>query len=47
MDLPGEFDHPSWLTAFGTVSGYLAILTVMTLLLFGIPYLFFVVANPV
>lgn len=41
MALPAQFDHPSWLTAVSTVIGYLIILTVMTALLFGVPYLFF------
>lgn len=41
MDLPGNFDHPSFLAAFGTGFGYLVILGVMTALLFGLPYLFF------
>ena len=37
----GQFDHPAWLTVAGTVGGYLVVLAVMTLLLFGIPYLLF------
>jgi len=41
MDLPGEFDHPALRTAIGTIFGYGLILLVMTLLLFGIPYLVF------
>jgi hypothetical protein len=41
MALPAQFDHPSWLTAVSTVVGYLVILTVMTLLLFGVPYAVF------
>jgi hypothetical protein len=41
MELPGELDHPSFLTAVGTGVGYLVILTVMTALLFGLPFLFF------
>lgn len=36
-----QFDHPAWLTAAGTLGGYAVILVVMTLLLFGIPYLIF------
>jgi hypothetical protein len=43
MALPAQFDHPSWLTAVSTVVGYLVILTVMTILLFGVPYAFFAV----
>lgn len=38
MELPGQFDHPSFVTAIGTVTGYLLILLVMTVLLFGIPF---------
>jgi len=41
MELPGEFDHPALLTAAGTVFSYGLILLVMTILIFGIPYLFF------
>ncbi len=41
MELPGQFDHPSFTTAFGTVFGYLLILAVMTLVLFLVPYVFF------
>lgn len=41
MTLPGQFDHPSFTTAFGTVFGYVLILAVMTLLLFLVPYAFF------
>jgi len=37
----GDFDHPAWLTAAGTVGGYLVILAVMTVLLFLVPYLIF------
>jgi hypothetical protein len=39
-----QFDHPSWLTAFGTVLGYLAILIGMFVLLFVIPYLLFLLS---
>ena len=31
--------HPIWRNALGTVVGYGLILVVMTLLLFGVPYL--------
>jgi hypothetical protein len=31
--------HPIWWNALGTVVGYALILVVMTLLLFGLPYL--------
>jgi len=41
MALPGQFDHPSFVTAVGTVTGYLLILAVMTLLIFLVPYAFF------
>lgn len=41
MELPAQFDHPSFFTAFGTVFGYLLILAVMTVLLFLVPYAFF------
>ncbi|MHB9285573.1 hypothetical protein ACKVMT_00865 [Halobacteriales archaeon Cl-PHB] len=36
-----DLDHPAWLTAAGTVAGYGAILLVLTLLLFALPYLLF------
>ncbi|MFC6836343.1 hypothetical protein [Halomarina ordinaria] len=36
------YDHPSFRTAAGTAVGYLLVLAVMTLLLFGIPYALFV-----
>jgi len=39
--LSEKFDHPSWFTAGGTVLGYLAILTVMTVLLFVVPFVLF------
>jgi len=41
MELPGQFDHPALRTAIGTVFTYGLILLVMTALLFGVPYLFF------
>jgi hypothetical protein len=41
MNLPADFDHPSWLTALGTLAGYGVILLVMTVLLFLIPYAIF------
>lgn len=41
MSVADHFDHPSFFTAFGTVFGYLLILTAMTLLIFVVPYLFF------
>ena len=40
-DLKEEHDHPSWLTAAGTFVAYGLILGVMTLVLFGLPYLIF------
>jgi len=36
-----DFDHPSWTTALGTLAGYGAILLVMTLVLFLVPYAIF------
>jgi hypothetical protein len=42
MNLPIErFDHPVWVTSLATAIGYGIILTVMTVLLFAIPYLVF------
>lgn len=37
-----QFRHPAWRTAAGTLVGYGIILAVLTLLLFGLPYLLFV-----
>ncbi|QLG47395.1 hypothetical protein [Natrinema halophilum] len=37
----GEFEHPSWLTAAGTGIGYLLILAVLTLALFVVPWIVF------
>lgn len=42
MNLPADFDHPSWLTALGTFAGYAAILLAMFVALFLIPYGIFV-----
>ncbi|WP_435077881.1 hypothetical protein [Halococcus sp. AFM35] len=42
MSALSEYDHPAWLTIAGTVAGYGAILLVMTLVLFLLPYLIFV-----
>lgn len=42
LDLPGGYDHPSWLTAVGTVVGYGVIMAVLTVLLFAVPWLVFV-----
>lgn len=36
-----RFDHPAWLTAGGTLVGYAIIVSVMTVLLFLVPYLIF------
>ncbi|GAA0199200.1 hypothetical protein ACFFQF_15870 [Haladaptatus pallidirubidus] len=41
MNLPADFDHPAWLTAAGTIASYLLILALMTVLLFGVPYVIF------
>ncbi|WP_166035627.1 hypothetical protein [Halorussus pelagicus] len=38
MNLPADFEHPSWLTAFGTLAGYGAILLAMFVVLFLLPY---------
>ncbi|WP_168216195.1 hypothetical protein [Halorussus halobius] len=38
MNLPADFDHPSWRTALGTVAGYAAILLAMFVALFLVPY---------
>lgn len=35
------YDHPSWLTAFGTLAGYGAILLVLFVALFVLPYVVF------
>ncbi len=40
MDL-STFDHPVWRAVGGTLLGYAAILLVMTLLLFLLPYAVF------
>jgi len=37
LDL-AAYDHPSWVTAVATVAGYLVILAVMTVVLFGLPW---------
>jgi hypothetical protein len=42
MNLPADFEHPSWLTAFGTLAGYAAILLAMFVVLFLVPYAIFV-----
>lgn len=41
VDLPGGYDHPSWLTAVSTVVAYGAILAMMFVLLFVVPTLVF------
>ena len=44
MDLPeplARYTDPAWVTAVGTVVGYGAILVVMFLLLFVVPFLIF------
>jgi len=40
-NLPGGVDHPSWLTVAGTFLGYAAILVLLTVVLFVIPFLVF------
>lgn len=42
MNLPADLDHPSWLTALGTLAGYGVILLAMFFLLFLVPYAIFV-----
>lgn len=42
MNLPADFEHPSWLTAFGTFAGYGIILLAMFVVLFLVPYGIFV-----
>ncbi len=43
MTVDGErFRHPSWLSAVGVGVGYLLIMAVLTVLLFGLPYALFV-----
>ncbi|MFB6361987.1 MAG: hypothetical protein ABEH59_11785 [Halobacteriales archaeon] len=37
-----QFSQPAWFAAFGTAGGYAILLLVMTVLLFGLPYLIFV-----
>ncbi|MFC4552237.1 MULTISPECIES: hypothetical protein [Halorussus] len=41
MNLSADFEHPSWLTALGTLAGYGAILLAMFVLLFLVPYAVF------
>lgn len=36
-----QFDHPAWLTALGTGIGYGLMLALLTVVLFGLPYLLF------
>jgi hypothetical protein len=40
-DIREKFEHPSWFTFGGTAAGYLLVLTLMTVLLFAIPFLVF------
>lgn len=42
LSLAGGNDHPTWLTAVGTLLGYGVILAVMFAVLFVVPYLLFV-----
>ena len=37
----GEFDHPAWVSAVGTVAGYVLILVVLFVGLFLLPWLLF------
>lgn len=36
-----KFDHPSWFSAAGVVLGYAIVLAVLTVLMFGVPWLVF------
>lgn len=36
-----DYDQPTWVTAAGTVAGYLGLLAAMTVVLFGLPTLVF------
>jgi hypothetical protein len=38
-----QFSGPAWRAALGTAGGYAVLLIVMTVLLFGVPYLVFTV----
>ncbi|MFC7214124.1 hypothetical protein ACFQMM_16730 [Saliphagus sp. GCM10025308] len=40
LDL-SAYEHPTWLTALGTGAGYLAILGLMTVALFLVPWALF------
>lgn len=40
-DIKARHDHPSFLTAAGTFAAYGLILAVMTVVLFGLPWLIF------
>jgi len=41
MELPGELEHPAFLTGVATVLGYGLMLGALTAVVFGIPYLLF------
>jgi hypothetical protein len=41
MDIREKFDHPSWFSVGGAAFGYLAILILMFVLLFVVPFAFF------
>lgn len=41
VDLPGDFDHPAWLTAASTVVAYGLVLLLLFVLLFVLPFLVF------
>ncbi|MFC6732126.1 MULTISPECIES: hypothetical protein [unclassified Haladaptatus] len=41
MNLPAQFDHASFTAALGTFLSYGILLVVMTVVLFGLPYLAF------
>lgn len=41
MELPNEFSHPAFFTGLGAIVGYAVIVIVLTVVAFGLPYLFF------
>lgn len=41
MELPNELTHPAFFTGVGAVVGYGIILLVLTIIVFGLPFLLF------
>ena len=41
MELPNELSHPAFFSGLGAIVGYAVILVVLTVIVFGLPYLFF------